>query len=299
MLAISHQVLLSELLKKLIEQAMSPDTSPEAIAACQHVISQLKAVIYTFMIQERTSFAQSIFDDWDPISFWRLIHRILVTDDNEENGIPKTMLLKMIVMMMECAIYLNYEATAHALIGQSSAMERRHHSTLWLDWLPLVLEVDDIDLTLLDTCQELIHKLILFVYIECISPASMIKQLHNILRKLPIDRVYLFVESLKSPTFRCMYLNFFFHNCCSFSDTTASSHRYLADRPLDLLKITRLFFTSKALSHTSTWLSSEYTLRLLSLLLSSYMTSRGCARSPGIRSYSDTPWLVHGFSKMN
>jgi hypothetical protein len=79
----------SELLKKLIEQAMSPDTSPEAIAACQHIMSQLKRVIYDFTGASRTSFTESILDGWDSISFWRLIHKILAIDNNAEGGIPK------------------------------------------------------------------------------------------------------------------------------------------------------------------------------------------------------------------
>jgi hypothetical protein len=65
-----------------------------------------------------------------------------------------------LINIISCLFYtvINIELTAHALIGQSSAMERRHHSTLWLDWLPLVLDTDDIDLELLDICQELIYK---------------------------------------------------------------------------------------------------------------------------------------------
>ncbi|KAI9594801.1 hypothetical protein BDF19DRAFT_443686 [Syncephalis fuscata] len=294
----------SELIRKFIEKATAPNTHQTAIVACQHVVTQLKLMLFNRPVHSVAQVDASIMREWDPVTYWKLIQSIIVDSElleeqsstTMDSDTLKQMLLKIMVTLVECELLLNPEAAAHAIVGQSSVMERRSNANLWLNWLPSVLKASELDFVLLDTCQELMHTLVLLIFSEYISPSAMLKQLHIVLRALPIDRVFIFIETIKSPTFRCMYLNYFFHNCCSFSDVT-SSYRYLAERSLSLIKITRLFFTCRALSHTAHWLQEEHILRLLLLLLTSYIASRSLQQLPEMPVISTHPWLLYGFTE--
>ena len=67
----------SELLKKLIAQAVLPTTSEKAIVTCQHVVTQLKLMLFNHPIQLVAQVNASVMRDWEPIYCWKQIQSIV------------------------------------------------------------------------------------------------------------------------------------------------------------------------------------------------------------------------------